>query len=106
MRLKEFVKKISNEKSDIWVKILKITALVELGLLLFAAILMLLASIFDHWNASGYIVLCLMILIGAAISFIVNMVIVNALHNLQEIRKAVTKEDIKVGHENEYECNM
>lgn len=91
--MKEFIKKISNEKSDVWVRILKITALVELGLLLLAAILMLFASLFDHWNAGEYMCLCLLALVLAVISFVVNMVVVNALYNLQEIRKAVTQKE-------------
>ena len=90
--MKNFIQRISNEKRDVWVGILKLTALIEAAILLFVAICLIIGAMFNTWDAGSFIVLALVAIIIAVAGFVTNMVIVNALYNLQEIRKAVTKE--------------
>lgn len=89
--MKSFIQRVSNEKSDIWVKILKLTTLIEAVIFLFGAICLILGAIFNPWDAGSFLLLCIIVIIICIATFVMNMVIVNALYNLQEIRKAVIK---------------
>ena len=91
--MKNFIQRISNEKSDVWVRILKLTALIEAAIILFVAIFLIIGAIFNPWDAGSFIVLAVVALIICIAGFVMNMVIVNALYNLQAIRKAVTNEE-------------
>ena len=89
--MKGFIQRISNERSDVWVRILKLTAMIEAAIILFISICLIIAAMFNPWDAGSFFVLALIAVIIAVAGFVMNMVIVNALYNLQAIRKAVTK---------------
>lgn len=92
--MKGFIQRISDEKSDIWVEILKLTVLIAGAILLLVAVCSIIGAILNPWNAGRFIIIALIAVIIAVVSFVTNMVIVNALYNLQEIRKAVTKKSV------------
>lgn len=91
--MKNFIQKISDEKSDVWVKILKITAIIVCAICLFLAICFFIVLLSNPWAEDIALVAFLVLVLVGIGTFILNMVVVNALYNLQEIRKAVTKEE-------------
>lgn len=97
--MKNFIQKISNEKSDVWVKILKTTAIIGCIIFLFLAICFFIVFLSNPWYEDIALVAFLVLTLVGIGTFVLNMVVVNALYNLQEIRKAVTKS------ENEYDTS-
>ncbi len=87
---------ILNEKSGIWAGVLKFVAVIEGAVAITLAVIFLLKAVSEpayYGSSESYLIFSVAILICGVVAFVINMVIANALYNLQEIRKAVTKDE-------------
>ncbi|MFO7969869.1 MAG: hypothetical protein ACQERX_02575 [Bacillota bacterium] len=81
---------ILNPKNPIWLEILRIYTIVVTGIGLFASFVAFFANSIDLGFFSALFV-SLIITVSALIFYIINMVILNALYNLQKTRKNTDK---------------
>lgn len=81
---------ILNPKNPIWLEILRIYTIVVTGIGLFASFVAFIANLIDLGFFSALFV-SLIITVSALIFYIINMVILNALYNLQKTRKNTDK---------------
>lgn len=89
-RIKKFLKHFADEKSDEWVQILRRAAIIEYVIFILVTIFLLTKALFE-WEGS-YFLIGLVVFVISTGMFVINMVIVNALYNIQEIRKTVSKQ--------------
>ncbi|WP_425755084.1 hypothetical protein ACPW7J_09430 [Ihubacter sp. rT4E-8] len=84
-----------DEKKD-WAEVLKYVGILEGAASITVAFAFLLKALSDsghYGNSESYLIFSVAILICGVVAFVVNMSFASVLYNLQEIRKAVTKEE-------------
>lgn len=87
---------IFDEKSNIWVESLKLLALVQGAISITLAVIFLLKAVSNsgyYSNSESYLIFGIAIILFGVVAYVINMVLANALYNLQEMRKAVAKEE-------------